>query len=223
MLSSSISVIGMLSCLRIIIFLDETSMVVRHHFVLILALCEKCKVRSAYSSIPTWLTDPSPGNRLRPAAQGIAQQECPCRARLRCSCNGTSNGSTRPLCQAPFRYHELVSQLQQRYSKADSRRFSVSSSVVQDQPDQPASLSRDIQVWSRRRRSVKQMLMKLSSSHAAGSSGLASSFLTSSLGRHISRPWPRRIDLHNIVSRQRQRVTVVPGLFFTHSSCPACP
>lgn len=41
----------------------------------------------------------------------------------------------------------LVSQLEHRCSKAVPRRFSVSSSVVQDQPDQPVGLSRDIQVW----------------------------------------------------------------------------
>lgn len=119
MLSSSIPVIGVVSYLRVIICLDRNIQWLCGIISCSYWPCEKrVRFQSANGSTPTWLTDPSPGNRLRPTARDKALQECPCRARLRCPCNGTSNGSTRPLCQAPSRYHALVSQLTHRYSKA---------------------------------------------------------------------------------------------------------
>lgn len=76
-----------------------------------------------------------------------------------------------------------------------SRRSWVSSSVVQDQPDQPVSppetykSGRDSSVLSKKCSwSCRHPLQHMPRPQ------MVISFLTSSLGTHISRPWPRRID-----------------------------
>lgn len=102
----------LVSYLRVIILLKESVHGGAPSFRAHVSSVKKKKVRSAYSATPTWLTDPSPGNRLRPTARGRALQECPCRARLRYSYSGTSNGSTRPLCQEPIRCCELAKPVQ---------------------------------------------------------------------------------------------------------------
>lgn len=174
---------------------------------LISCSCWPCQatVRSACSATPTWLTDPSPGNRPRQATRDTARQECPCRARLRCPCSGTSNESTRQLCREPFRCRESASQIRHHCvhdSKADPNAKCVGSSVVQLQPDQRAHPLPDVKSGQRWQRSVKQMLRRVSSSHGIPSA-VQMLILTSSLGTRIGRAAPRRTDLRSSVSRQR--------------------
>lgn len=183
------------------------------HFVLMLALLNN--VRSAYSSTPTWLTDPSPGNRPRPTAQGRALQECPCRARPRCFCNDTSSGSTRPLCRAPFRCRESVSQFGhdvESWQQAFPRwflflgRFKCSCSISQTSehtlPRQlsPGEMAAFCQVMLVNCRHPTQTF-----------SSLCIVNLTSSLGTRIWRPWPRRIDLHKTCEQAEEHVRDIGG------------
>lgn len=173
----------------------------RSHFVLMLAL--SIKVRSASSSTPTWLTGPSPGNRLRPATRGTALQECPCRARPRCLCSGTSSGSTRQLCREPFRCRESASQDQNTIAIMVARPIQckcVGSSVVQHQPDQRAHLVPD----SKAGRDGSVLSRRCSEEYrhpTAFDLKCQTLILTSSLGTRIGRAEPRRTDLRRRVSR----------------------